>query len=128
MILATTFFKGPCGLLVKLLARDDRARRLFDKLYDDRLVVSTTRMVLLASLRCTQSHMDGDAIAEYIAQPRLLSVDRLHCVSDLPVVVSYKSQLFIIDGHHRLGAKKVQGLLRAKVYFWDLDALLGRVK
>jgi hypothetical protein len=93
-------------------------------MYDDRLAISTTRIVDLASLYCTQSHVDLDAVADYVAQPRLLSVDRLHCVSDLPVVVCFRSKHFVLDGHHRLISKMVQGITRAKVYFWDLDTML----
>lgn len=128
MIHAETFFRGPCRLLGSLLASSTRAEKLYDRLFHDRLVVSTTRLVRLDTLYCSQSHVDGQAIAEYVAQPRLLSVDRLHCVSDLPVVMCYKGKHFVLDGHHRLASKKVQGMLRAKVYFWDLDALLGRTK
>lgn len=121
---ATTFFKGPCHLLTFLLARNERARSLYDRLYDDRLVVSTTKMVDLHTLYCTQSHMDLDAVADYVARPRTLSVDRLHCVSDLPVVVRYRGRNFVLDGHHRLASKMVVGMRRAKVYFWDLDTML----
>lgn len=123
---AEAFFRGPCRLLGRLLARNTVARKLHDRLYDDRLVVSTVKMVDLYTLYCTQTHVDPNAIAAYIAQPRVLSVDRLYCVSDLPVVLLYRGKLFILDGHHRLAAKKIQGMRRAKAYFWDLDALLQR--
>lgn len=121
---ADHIFLGPCRLLVTLLRANKRAERLYDKLYNDRLVVSTTRMVDLQALYCTQMYLDRDAIAEYVAQPRTLSIDRLFCVSDLPVVVRFRSRLFVLDGHHRLAAKMIQGQRRAKVYFWDLDAML----
>lgn len=124
MIKAETFFKGPHSLLDELLAADRKALRLYNRLYEDRLVCSTTAMVDLASLYCTQGYMDPDAVAEYVAQPRTLSVDRLHCVSDLPVVVAYAGALFVLDGHHRLASKKVCGLGRAKVYLWNLNALM----
>lgn len=125
---ADTLFLGPCSLLGQLLALDNKARRLYERLYDDRLVVSSTRLVRLDTLYCTQAHVDRDAIADYVAQPRTLSVDRLHCVSDLPVVLRYRSKHFVPDGHHRLAAKIVQGMRHAKVYYWDLDALLASSK
>lgn len=121
---ADTLFLGPCRLLGILLSHSKRALRLYNRLYEDRLVVSTTRMVRLDTLYCSQAHVSGDAVAGYVAKPRLLSVDRLHCVSDLPVVVRYRGKDFVLDGHHRLAAKMVRGMVRAKVYFWDLDTML----
>lgn len=122
---ANHIFLGPCSLMWQLFALNKRAYRLYERLYNDRLVVSTTRMVDLQALYCTQQYLDRDAIAEYVAQPRTLSIDRLYCVSDLPVVVRFRSKLFVLDGHHRLAAKIIQGQRRAKVYFWDLDAMLA---
>lgn len=122
---ACTIFLGPCGLLMRLLGTDKRACRLYDRLNSDKLVVSSTKLVQLDTLYCTQQHIDGEEIATYVAHPRLLSVDRLQCVSDLPVVLRYKGKCFVLDGHHRLAAKLVQGVARSRVYFWDLDALLA---
>jgi hypothetical protein len=121
---AETFFRGPYLTLSRLLARNTWASTLYDRLYNDRLCVSTTKLVNLRTLYCSQSHVDLEAVADYVARPRTLSVDRLHCVSDLPVVVCYRGRNFVLDGHHRLASKMIVGMTRAKVYFWDLDALL----
>lgn len=122
---AETIFLGPSSSLWMLLAVNKAASRLYNRLYDDRLVVSTTRMVELATLRCTQRHMDEGAVAEYVAKPRTLSVDRYECVSDLPVVIRFRGKYFVLDGHHRLASKIVRGQSRAKVYLWDFDTLLA---
>lgn len=124
MIDAETIFLGSCRSLWILLGLNKAASRMYEKVYKDRLTVSTTRMLELHSLCCTQATLDGDAVVRYVAQPRMFSVDNQQCVSDLPVVLRYKGRDFVLDGHHRLASKIIRGQHKAKVYFWDLDAML----
>lgn len=107
------------------LGQNYKAHTLYHKLFKDDIPCGSTRMVRLHNLYCTQSHVDGDAVAEYVAHPRKLSVDQHGCVADLSTVVRYRGRDFAIDGHHRLIAKMIRGVMRVEVYFWDLDAMLA---
>lgn len=114
-------FLGYERLLDNLLARDKKAYRFYTLLNDGKLVDATVKLVSLDSLYCTQSRVDEEAIEEYLSNPRKISIDRQHCVADLPLVMNYTSKHFVLDGHHRFASKKLRGMHRAKTYYWDLD-------
>ena len=72
-----------------------------------------TQTVKLANLTATNDYLKRSSVAKAISQPR---------EAYMPVVAKADGQEFIVDGHHRLEARRLQGEESATVRYADLDA------
>lgn len=86
-------------------------------------VPTTSRRVYLKDLKATQPNVERAVIEHYlrrgVGKP---THEKNHNGQDAarPRVLRYQGELYIIDGHHRLGARRLAGQKTAEVAFGDI--------
>ena len=81
------------------------------------------RQITLAKLRATQDDVERAGVEFHILHPQAVpaTARTLLGPADKPIVVLYRGELHIIDGHHRLTALRLKGETHALVRLVDLD-------
>jgi len=78
------------------------------------------------ALTATQSDVGAGGVETHVKDPQLSMRNPERFRSDVtdtsrPVVAKKGGRLFVVDGHHRLAARKLQGKKHTKVKLFDLD-------
>ncbi len=82
------------------------------------------KTVPIKGLRAIQHSVQRDRVRQYIDNPNLAEGKRSDAdtPADFPVVIQYRGDRYIHDGHHRIVADKLQGIKSAAVRLVKLDS------